>query len=109
LSVEAVQVRLGWPFDSFSLMPVGLVGFEVSAVVLMVQPNAAETAASYLWDDNRRAYSGEDYEKVLIRALLALNPGNIPRIGVNGANVTVEDRWAIIAYLRAALFVSIFL
>jgi uncharacterized protein len=33
----------------------------------------AETAAAYLFDDNRRAYEGEDYEKVLIRALLALS------------------------------------
>jgi hypothetical protein len=32
----------------------------------------AEAAASYLTDDNRRAYAGEDYEKVLLRALLAL-------------------------------------
>jgi uncharacterized protein len=35
--------------------------------------NAAGKAASYLTDDNRRAYSGEDYEKVLIRAFLALS------------------------------------
>jgi hypothetical protein len=36
------------------------------------QKSAAEAAASYLTDDNRRAYAGEDYEKVLVRALLAL-------------------------------------
>ena len=36
------------------------------------QKSAAEAAASYLTDDNRRAYAGEDYEKVLIRAMLAL-------------------------------------
>jgi hypothetical protein len=36
------------------------------------QKSAAEAAASYLADDNRRAYAGEDYEKVLIRAMLAL-------------------------------------
>jgi uncharacterized protein len=34
--------------------------------------SAAEAAASYLTDDNRRAYSGEDYEQVLIRGFLAL-------------------------------------
>jgi hypothetical protein len=36
------------------------------------QKSVAEAAASYLTDDNRRAYAGEDYEKVLIRAMLAL-------------------------------------
>jgi len=35
-------------------------------------PAAGEAALSYLTDDNRRAYDGEDYEKVLIRAFLAL-------------------------------------
>lgn len=39
---------------------------------VLEQKSAAEVAASYLTDDNRRAYAGEDYEKVLIRALLAL-------------------------------------
>jgi hypothetical protein len=39
---------------------------------LLEQKSAAESAASYLTDDNRRAYAGEDYEKVLIRAMLAL-------------------------------------
>lgn len=39
----------------------------------------AETAASYLWDDSRRSYGGEDYEKVLIRAFLALS--NLMRDG----------------------------
>lgn len=34
--------------------------------------SAAEAAASYLTDDNRRAYAGEDYEQVLIRGFLAL-------------------------------------
>lgn len=32
-----------------------------------------EVAASYLTDDNRRSYCGEDYEKVLIRGMLALS------------------------------------
>jgi len=36
-------------------------------------PAVAESAAAYLADDNRRSYVGEDYEKVLIRALLALS------------------------------------
>ena len=31
-----------------------------------------ETTASYLTDDNRRSYAGEDYEKILIRGMLAL-------------------------------------
>lgn len=35
--------------------------------------SAAETAASYLFDDNRRSYDAEDYEKILIRAFLALS------------------------------------
>jgi hypothetical protein len=37
------------------------------------QADLAETTWSYLTDDKRRAYSGEDYEKVLIRALLSLS------------------------------------
>ncbi len=36
------------------------------------QLNAAEEAASMLIDDTTRAYPGEDYEKVLIRAMLAI-------------------------------------
>ena len=36
-------------------------------------PAAGEVALSYLTDDNRLAYDGEDYEKVLIRAFLALS------------------------------------
>ena len=36
------------------------------------QFSAAEQAASLVSDDNAKAYSGEDYEKVLIRAMLAL-------------------------------------
>ncbi|MDR1485983.1 MAG: hypothetical protein LBT09_14340 [Planctomycetaceae bacterium] len=35
--------------------------------------NAARDAASLLTDDNTRAYSGEDYEKVLIRVFLAIS------------------------------------
>lgn len=37
------------------------------------QKNIAEGTASYLTDDTHRAYAGEDYEKVLIRAFLALS------------------------------------
>lgn len=36
------------------------------------QASVAEAALSYLTDDQRRAYSGEDYERVLVRAMLAL-------------------------------------
>src|SRR4029453_15160237 len=36
-------------------------------------PAVAEKALTFLSDDNRRAYAGEDYEKVLIRAFLALS------------------------------------
>jgi hypothetical protein len=36
------------------------------------QKDLAETALSYVTDENRRAYAGEDYEKVLIRVMLAL-------------------------------------
>lgn len=34
--------------------------------------SVVETTASYLTDDNRRSYAGEDYEKILIRGMLAL-------------------------------------
>jgi hypothetical protein len=34
--------------------------------------NLAESALSFLSDDNYRAYAGEDYEKVMLRVLLAL-------------------------------------
>ncbi len=37
------------------------------------QKDAGEIALSLVTDDNRRAYAGEDYEKVLIRAFLALS------------------------------------
>jgi hypothetical protein len=37
------------------------------------QQDLAEGVASYLTDDTRRAYAGEDYEKILIRAFLALS------------------------------------
>jgi hypothetical protein len=37
------------------------------------QKSLAESAASFLTDDNTVAYAGEDYEKVLIRALLAMS------------------------------------
>ena len=37
------------------------------------QADLAESAWSYLTDDQRRAYAGEDYEKVLIRSLLAVS------------------------------------
>ncbi len=37
------------------------------------QKDLAERAASYLTDDTHRGYAGEDYEKVLIRAFLALS------------------------------------
>ena len=37
------------------------------------QKDLAEGALSYLTDDTHRAYAGEDYEKVLIRAFLALS------------------------------------
>jgi hypothetical protein len=37
------------------------------------QTSAGEIALSMLSDDNRRAYAGEDYEKILIRAYLAIS------------------------------------
>ncbi len=37
------------------------------------QKSLAENGLSYLTDDQRRAYDGEDYEKVLVRAFLALS------------------------------------
>ncbi len=37
------------------------------------KPTAGETAWSMFSDDNRRSYAGEDYEKVLIRSMLALS------------------------------------
>jgi len=36
------------------------------------QKDLAETTLSYVLDDNQRSYAGEDYEKVLIRIMLAL-------------------------------------
>ncbi len=36
------------------------------------QKSLAEAAASYVTDDQRRAYSGEDYEKILVRVFLTL-------------------------------------
>jgi hypothetical protein len=36
------------------------------------QSDAAEAAGAVLTDDNAQAYAGEDYEKILIRAMLAL-------------------------------------
>jgi hypothetical protein len=36
------------------------------------QQDLAESALSYLTDDTHRAYSGEDYEKVMVRVMLAL-------------------------------------
>lgn len=38
----------------------------------MERQSLAETAASYLTDDSRRAYSGEDYERILLRVMLTL-------------------------------------
>lgn len=37
------------------------------------QKSLAEAASSYLTDDQRRAYGGEDYEKLLIRVFLTLS------------------------------------
>lgn len=37
------------------------------------QPSAGETALSMLTDANRKAYAGEDYEQVLILAMLAMS------------------------------------
>lgn len=37
------------------------------------QKSLGEEAKSLLTDDNRRAYAGEDYEKILVRAMLALS------------------------------------
>jgi len=37
------------------------------------QPSAGETALSMLTDANRKAYAGEDYERVLIRVMLAMS------------------------------------
>jgi hypothetical protein len=36
------------------------------------QKDVAETALTYVTDDTRRAYAGEDYEKILIRVMLAM-------------------------------------
>lgn len=43
------------------------------------QKDVTEAALSYVLDDNQRAYAGEDYEKVLIRVMLAL--ANLMRDG----------------------------
>ncbi|MFN3189887.1 MAG: hypothetical protein ACE361_05135 [Aureliella sp.] len=36
------------------------------------QSSLAESASSYILDDNTRAYSGEDYERILVRVMLTL-------------------------------------
>ncbi len=52
------------------------------------QKSVAESALSMLTDDNSRAYAGEDYEKILIRAFLALS--NLMNGGTDAQAYTLQ-------------------
>ena len=52
------------------------------------QSSAVEGAASMLTDDQRRAYSGEDYEKLLIRTFLSLS--SLMQDGVDAESYTLQ-------------------
>jgi hypothetical protein len=52
------------------------------------QKDAAEVALSYLTDDTRRAYAGEDYEKILIRVMLAMT--NLMRDGADAEAYSLQ-------------------
>ncbi len=52
------------------------------------QSSAVESATSMLTDDQRRAYSGEDYEKLLVRTFLALS--SLMRDGVDAESYSLQ-------------------
>lgn len=52
------------------------------------QKSLAEAAASLVTDDRRRAYSGEDYEKVLVRVFLTL--ASLMQDGVDAESYTLQ-------------------
>lgn len=70
LKLEQAMIRLaeGKPAESERLLREVRDHFDASS-----GPSIAKTTLSYLTDDQRRAYSGEDYERILIRAFLALS------------------------------------
>lgn len=70
LRLEEAMLRLasGRPADAERLLRTVRDNFD-----RLESAHVGETALSYLTDDQRRAYSGEDYEKVLVRAMLALS------------------------------------
>lgn len=52
------------------------------------QASAVESAASMLTDDQRRAYSGEDYEKLLVRTFLSIS--SLMQDGVDAESYTLQ-------------------
>lgn len=52
------------------------------------QDSAVESATSILTDDQRKSYSGEDYEKLLVRVFLALS--SLMRDGVDAESYTLQ-------------------
>lgn len=52
------------------------------------QASALESATSMLTDDQRRAYSGEDYEKLLLRTFLSLS--SLMQDGVDAESYTLQ-------------------
>jgi len=56
------------------------------------QKDAGEIALSLVTDDNRRAYAGEDYEKVLIRAFLALSSLMYDGVDAHAYSLQIADK-----------------
>jgi hypothetical protein len=63
-----IELTAGRPHQAEELLRIVRDRFEQ-----LEQASVGETTLSYWTDDQRRAYAGEDYEKVLIRAFLALS------------------------------------
>lgn len=68
LESAMIQLAVGRPRDAEQSLRLVRDRFDY-----LEQASLAESALATLTDDKRRAYSGEDYEKVLIRALLAVS------------------------------------
>jgi hypothetical protein len=68
LEQAMVQISSGRPHDAEQTLRRVRDRFEE-----LQGPQLAQSAAAYLTDDTRRAYTGEDYEQVLIRGFLALS------------------------------------
>ena len=70
LRLEKARIELtsGRPAEAEQLMRTVRDRFDY-----LEQKSLADTTLAYLTDDQKRAYAGEDYEKVLVRAMLALS------------------------------------